>query len=135
MVGHLVVPGLTNGKPATLSAEAVDGFLRAELGFDGLVMTDAFNMDAIAETTNNADAAEQALAAGVDLVMLGSLADVEATIAQLVDAVVSGRLSDATVNSSVLRVLEQRGIPLCSLPAEVLPAIGCRSGVGGCTSG
>ena len=135
MVGHLVVPGLTNGKPATLSAEAIDGLLRSELGFDGLVMTDALNMDAIAKTTNNADAAEQALVAGADLVMLGRLADVETAVAQLVDAVVSGRLPEATVNSSVLRVLDVRGIPLCSLPADLLPAIGCRSGVGGCTSG
>ena len=118
-----------------MSAEAIDGLLRSELGFDGLVMTDALNMDAIAKTTNNADAAEQALVAGADLVMLGRLADVETAVAQLVDAVVSGRLPEATVNSSVLRVLDVRGIPLCSLPADLLPAIGCRSGVGGCTSG
>ena len=77
MIGHLVIPGLTNDKPATLSPEAIDGLLRGELGFDGLVMTDALNMDAISATTNNADAAEQALMAGVDLAMLGQLSDVE----------------------------------------------------------
>jgi beta-N-acetylhexosaminidase len=133
MIGHLVIPGLTNDKPATLSPKAIDGLLRGELGFDGLVMTDALNMDAISATTNNADAAEQALMAGVDLAMLGQLSDVEPTVAQLIDAVRSGRLEEATVNESFLRVAKHRGIELCSLPAALLPAIGCRSGVGGCS--
>lgn len=132
MIGHLVVPGLTNDKPATLSPEAIDGLLRDELGFDGLVMTDALNMDAISATMNNADAAEQALIAGVDLAMLGQLADVEPTVAQLIEAVRSGRLEEATLNESFLRVLEHRGLELCSLPVAHLPAIGCRSGAGGC---
>ncbi len=135
MVGHLVVPGLTNGKPATLSSEAINGLLRTELGFDGLVMTDALNMDAISNTVNNAEAAEQALIAGVDLVMLGSLAETEATIEQLSDAVRSGRLDEQTVNESLLRVLDERQIELCSLPPELLPDIGCQPGVGGCSAG
>jgi beta-N-acetylhexosaminidase len=133
MIGHLVVPGLTNDKPATLSPEAIDGLLRRELGFDGLVMTDALNMDAISATTNNADAAEQALMAGVDLAMLGQLSDVEPALDQLIDAVRSGRLEEATVNTSFVRVLEHRGIELCGLVPALLPAIGCRSGVGGCS--
>ncbi len=135
MVGHLVVPGLTNGKPATLSSEAIDGLLRTELGFDGLVMTDALNMDAIADSLNNAEAAEQALRAGIDLVMLGNLADSEATIEQLSDAVRSGRLDEGTVNESFLRVLDERQIELCSLAPELLPAIGCQPDIGGCSAG
>lgn len=135
MVGHLVVAGLTRGKPATLSIEAIDGLLRTELGFDGLVMTDALNMDAISATTNNAEAAEQALIAGVDLVMLGSLAQTEATIDHLLEAVGSGRLDEQSVNSSLLRVLDERQIELCSLPAELLPAIGCQPDRGGCPAG
>lgn len=135
MVGHLVVPGLTNGQPATLSSEAIDGLLRTELEFDGLVMTDAFNMDAIADMMNNAEAAEQSLIAGVDLVMLGSLADAEATVAQLSRAVQAGRLDEQTVNESFLRVLEEREIGLCSLPPSLLPAIGCQPEVGGCSAG
>lgn len=135
MVGHLVVPGLTEGKPATLSPEAIDGLLRTELGFDGLVMTDAFNMDAISATTNNADAAEQALIAGVDLVMLGSLSQTEAVVEQLLEAVNSGRLSEESVNMSFLRVLEQRGIAICDLPEGLQPAIGCQPDVGACPAG
>ena len=132
MVGHLVVPDLTNGKPATLSPEAIDGLLREELGFDGLVMTDAFNMDAISDTTSNADAAEQALAAGVDLVMLGGVNEVEATVAQVVAAVEAGTLDEATITESFLRVLDTRNLEICALPEDLRPKIGCESTVGGC---
>ena len=132
MIGHLVVPGLTNGKPATLSAEAIDGLLRDELGFDGLVMTDAFNMDAISATTSNPDAAEQALAAGVDLVMLGGLGEVEATVAQVVDAVEAGRLDEASITESFLRVLDTRDLNMCAFPEDLRPKIGCERAVGAC---
>jgi len=62
MIGHLVVEGLTDGQPASVSNEAVNGLLRDELGFDGLVMTDAFNMDAIAAKLSDAEAARAVLA-------------------------------------------------------------------------
>ncbi len=127
MIGHLVVPGLTNGKPATLSPEAIQGLLRDELGFDGLVMTDAFNMDAISATTNNADAAEQSLAAGVDLVMLGTLAVTEGTVDQVVAAVESGTIDEASITASFLRVLDTRGLSICALPDDIRPSIGCES--------
>ncbi len=125
MVGHLVVPGLTDGQPATLSRAAVTGLLRGELGFNGLVMTDAFNMEAISATTNNADAAELAIGAGVDLVMLGTIREVGLAVEQLVDAVTSGRLSDEAVTTAFLRVMQHRNLELCALPEHLRPAIGC----------
>lgn len=127
MIGHLVVPDLTNGKPATLSPEAINGLLRDELGFDGLVMTDAFNMDAISATTNNADAAEQSLAAGVDLVMLGSLNVSQGTVAQVVAAVEAGSIDEASITESFLRVIETRGLEMCSFPNDIRPNIGCET--------
>ena len=127
MIGHLVVPGLTGERPATLSSAAVDGLLRGELGFDGLVMTDALNMAAIAATTTNAQAAELSIDAGVDLIMLGSLNAVEGTVAHLSDAVANGRLSEDQINSSLLRVLDERQIEICGFPQDFLPAIGCET--------
>ena len=127
MIGHLVVPGLTGDRPATLSSAAVDGLLRGELGFDGLVMTDALNMAAIAATTTNAQAAELSIDAGVDLIMLGSLNAVEGTVARLSDAVANGRLSEDQINSSLLRVLDERQIEICGFPQDFLPAIGCET--------
>ena len=134
MVGHLVVPDLTGDEPASLSSAAISGWLRNEIGFDGLVMTDAFNMEAIAATRTADDATEAAIAAGADLAMLGRLADVEASGSRLVDAVATGRLGLEAVNRSFLRVLEAKDISACDLPAEVAPAIRC-DGVsgGGCS--
>ena len=132
MIGHLVVPGLTDGRPATLSPAAVDGLLRQDLGFDGLVMTDALNMDAIAATTTNAEAAEQAIAAGVDLVMLGSINAVEGTVAHLLDAVSSGRLDEGQITSSFVRVMAERELEICSFPQDLLPAIGCETDTPAC---
>lgn len=133
MVGHLVVPDLTGSEPASLSAAAVAGWLRDGLGFDGLVMTDAFNMDAISATKSADVAAEAAVAAGVDLAMLGRLAEVGPATTRLVDAVSSGRLGGDAVDRAFLRVLEAKDISACDLPAEVAPAIRC-DGVtdGGC---
>ena len=134
MIGHLVVPDLTNGKPATLSPEAINGLLRGELGFDGLVMTDAFNMEAIAATTSNAEAAEQSLAAGVDLVMLGSLAATEGTVAHVLNAVEAGTISEDSITESFLRVLDTRDLEICALPGDLRPSIGCERAGDSCVS-
>ena len=125
MIGHLVVPGLTDGEPATLSPAAVTGLLREELGFDGLVMTDALNMDAISVQRSNDEAAELALIAGVDLAMLGRIDDVVPTIERLRTAVEAGRLTMERVDESFLRVLAVKAIEVCDLPADVAPAIAC----------
>jgi len=125
MIGHVVVPDLTDGAPASLSRPAVTDLLRNELGFDGVVMTDALNMDAIAATTSNAVAAELALDAGVDLVMLGGIHEVEGTIDHLMEAIDSERLSEQTVTESFVRVLEHRDLDLCTIPGDLAASIGC----------
>lgn len=113
MMGHLVVDGLTAGQPASLSRAAVDGLLRQELGFEGLVITDAFNMEAIAATMDDADAAEMALAAGVDLVMLSSLAAAPMAVQRVVGAVLADRITQQSITESFLRVMRTRGIDVC----------------------
>jgi len=115
MIGHLVVEGLTQGQPASVSAAAVDGLLRSELGFDGLVMTDAFNMNAISDSMNDAEAAELSLAAGVDLVMLSSLNDTIRVLDRVVSAVDNGRIQEESITESFLRVMQTRGIDVCGL--------------------
>ena len=133
MVGHLVVPDLTNGEPATLSPEAVTGLLRGEMGFDGLIMTDALNMDAIALGFDGATAAERALEAGVDLVMLGQVGDIVPTLDRLETAVSDGVLSEVSVNMSFLRVMKVKDVNACDIPADEAPAIRCEGvTTGGC---
>jgi beta-glucosidase-like glycosyl hydrolase len=79
MLGHLRVPALGMEElPASLSAQAVR-LLRQELGYDGLIVTDALDMGAITQRWSTAEAVEQALRAGVDLLLMP--ADVEEALA------------------------------------------------------
>jgi beta-N-acetylhexosaminidase len=68
MASHLVVDGLTDGLPASLSSRAMIDLLRRDLGFDGLVVTDALRMGALADHDLPA-ACVRAVAAGADVVM------------------------------------------------------------------
>ena len=69
MASHLVVDGLTRGLPASLSGDAITGLLRAELGFDGVVATDALRMGAVAAQHGLPAACLMAVTAGADVVM------------------------------------------------------------------
>lgn len=83
MVAHLLVPGLSEQLPTTMSRETIEGLLRSELGFDGLVFSDAVNMGAIAARYEAPDAAEAMIRAGVTIVILGGLAELVPTIDHL----------------------------------------------------
>lgn len=117
MVGHLVVPDLTGLAATSQSPEAIDGLLRDEYGFDGLVVTDSLSMGAIAFRTPPTDAAVQAVAAGADLALFVTIEDPAAVIDALVAAVSDGRLEEGRVNVAVRRVLDQKGVDPCAVPA------------------
>ncbi len=71
MTGHILVPAIDPKRPATLSAAEVD-LLRGELGFDGVVMSDALDMGAITDTVGLAQGCVDALLAGCDILGLGN---------------------------------------------------------------
>lgn len=103
MVGHLALPGLdASGSPATVSSVLVDALLRSELGFDGVVITDALDMGAV-EDQDRAELAVQAIEAGVDILLAPP--DVVVAHQALVEAVESGRISAERLDASVERVL------------------------------
>jgi len=115
MVAHLQVPGLSNETPTSLSPITINGLLRSEIGFDGLVITDAFNMGAIAASRTNAQATTEAINAGADLAILSSVADVSPVIDELVNAMAAGNLSPARIDEAALRVLASKGqLGICS---------------------
>jgi beta-N-acetylhexosaminidase len=105
MTGHIATPGLTGGSdlPATLSAAVLDTLLRGNLGFRGLVVTDALNMGAIVTRFGAAQAAVLALKAGADILLMP--ADAASAIAAVVQAVQTGEVSEARLDSSVARIL------------------------------
>jgi len=115
MVGHLQVPGLSDETPTSLSPNTINGLLRSEIGFDGLVITDAFNMGAIAATRTNAQATTEAINAGADVAILSTVADVTPVIDELVNAMAAGNLSPARIDEAALRVLASKGqLDICS---------------------
>ena len=101
MTAHLLLPALDPQRPATLSAAVLTGLLRQELGFNGLVVTDALMMEAISASYGPGEAAVLALEAGADLVLMP--ADADAAIAALVAAVQGGRLSRERLEASAQR--------------------------------
>jgi beta-glucosidase len=110
MTAHLSLPALDPQRPATLSPQVLTGLLRGELGFGGLVVTDALVMEAIASHHGAGEAAVLALEAGADLVLMP--ADARAAIAAIAAAVASGRLSrDRLENSARRRRSALAGLP------------------------
>jgi len=81
MTAHVVYPKLDD-QPATTSRRILSGLLRERLGFDGLVITDALDMHALAEIPGR-ERARRSVEAGADLALLGHLPDQEAIVAEL----------------------------------------------------
>lgn len=101
MMGHIALSEWGD-VPATLSPDAYD-YLRNELGFDGVAITDALDMGAITRTYSPAEAAVGALAAGADMVLMP--ADPMAARAGIVDAVNSGELSRERLDEAAARII------------------------------
>lgn len=121
MVGHLNVPELTDGLPASVSKAAVTDLLRNELGHDGLVVTDSLIMGAVTDRYSVPQAAVLALDAGVDLAMVGGLSDVSATTTAILAALQTGELSVDRVNAAATNVLRAKGLFSCALVDRVDP--------------
>lgn len=69
MAGHIAVPDLTgDDTPSSVSAILIEQVLREQMGYDGIVITDAMNMGAIVQNYSSAQAAVNALQAGVDII-------------------------------------------------------------------
>lgn len=104
MVAHVALPQVTGDMtPATLSAEIIQGILRQQLGFDGVVITDAMEMQAIVNQYTDAEAAVLAIQAGCDLLLQPK--DFRAAYEGLLAAVQAGEISEARIEESVYRIL------------------------------
>ena len=107
MVGHLTVPGLTDGVPATRSAAAVD-HLRDDLGYgDVLLVTDALGMAAVGIA--EPEASVLALAAGIDVVHFTMTSQVGAVIEAIEVAVRDGRIDSEHLDAAADKVMTMLG--------------------------
>jgi beta-N-acetylhexosaminidase len=104
MTAHLAVPAFEPEQiPATLSRNVLTGLLRDEMGFKGLVVTDAMEMKAVTSLYPSGEAAVRAVEAGADVLLMAT--DPDACIRGIEAAIRSGRISRARINQSVLRIL------------------------------
>ncbi len=108
MTGHLDVPALEPdpNTPATLSSHILTGILRKELGFQGLVVTDAMDMGGITVRFAPGEAAVRAVLAGADCLLMSPVPD--AAFEALQHAVESGRIPRERLDGSVRRILEAK---------------------------
>jgi len=113
MTAHVEVPALdpAPGMPATLSARVLDGTLRRQLRFKGLVVTDSLGMGALSKSIGTVEAAVRAAKAGADVLLFGADIGHEpeeqiAAFDRLVAAVKSGEVPMARIDDAVRRILE-----------------------------
>ncbi len=119
MTAHIIYAARDAGHPATLSADLLHGVLRGELGFEGVILTDSFNMGGMQARYDPRVAVVEAILAGADLIMLAEeryterygagsgdyLQDQIALLDALIAAVRAGRVPEARVDASLRRIL------------------------------
>jgi beta-N-acetylhexosaminidase len=102
MLGHLIVSDVDE-TPATLSYKIVTDILRGELGFEGIVITDALNMQAMLDHYGAEQIATETVKAGVDILL--SPPSLEKSIDAIIAAVESGEIPETRIDESVRRIL------------------------------
>ncbi|MGN0376991.1 MAG: glycoside hydrolase family 3 protein [Suilimivivens sp.] len=103
MVSHLSVPNITgDNTPSSISEKMITEILRGSLGFEGVVITDAMNMNAITDYYTADDAAVKAIKAGADMILMPE--DFEIAYNGVLDAVNNGTLSEERINESLQRI-------------------------------
>jgi beta-N-acetylhexosaminidase len=104
---HGAMPALdSSGVPGTLSSKVLTGLLRGEMGFRGIIISDAMDMRGVLDQFGAAEAVKRAISAGID-VLIQPL-DVSQTIDAVVAGVAEGRYTEARLDSSVRRLLETK---------------------------
>lgn len=115
MVGHVVVPDVTFFGPSSLSRGIITDLLRVEYGFDGLIVTDSLSMGGVTGQGPPEAVAFEALRAGADVALFASLPDPGAVLARLERGLARGDLDADQIATSVVRVLDVKGVDPCSL--------------------
>lgn len=104
MVAHITTPNITSdGLPASMSYEMITEKLRKELGYNGVVITDAMEMGAIANHYTASSGAITAINAGVDIILMPQ--DFIEAYNGVYEAVINGEISEDRIDESVLRIL------------------------------
>ncbi len=103
MVGHITVSNI-DSQPATLSSEIIQDILRADMRYRGVVITDALNMGAVANSYTQSELALKAFQAGNDILLCTG--DLQGAVENMENAVESGDLSEDRIDESLKRILQ-----------------------------
>lgn len=107
MVSHIAAPQVTGDNlPASLSPYMIQTVLREQMGYDGIVITDAMNMGAISDNYGSADAAVRAVNAGADIVLMPK--DFVSAYQGVLNAVENGTISTDRIDEAVRRILRAK---------------------------
>jgi beta-N-acetylhexosaminidase len=121
MIAHVLTPKITgNGLPATLSEPIIQGILRKQLGFDGVVITDSLEMSAITAFYPEEEAVVMAVQAGTDMLLMPN--DLNKAYNAILKAVKDGRISEERIDESVRRILKLKFDCIISAPSQSLDA-------------
>jgi beta-N-acetylhexosaminidase len=105
MVGHLAVPKLTGDEtPASLSKKVVTDYLRNELKFDGLIVTDGLNMGALTNYYSKDEICAKAVEAGVDILLMPSSS--RQCLKSVKQAIEDGKFDEERIDESVRKILK-----------------------------
>ena len=105
MTAHIAAPNVSGDDlPATLSSVILQDKLRGELGFDGVIVTDAMDMGAITKQFSNTEAAIKSIQAGVDVVLCSR--EFTQVFDAVVKAVEKGEIKESRIDESVKRILK-----------------------------
>lgn len=105
MVSHITAVNVTSDKlPTSMSEMMITGKLRNELGYDGVIITDAMAMGAVADNYASAEAAVTAVKAGVDIILMPQ--NLDEAFNGVMNAVIDGEISMARLDESVMRILK-----------------------------
>jgi beta-N-acetylhexosaminidase len=106
MTAHIIFKAIDPHRPATLSEPVLQGLLRRDLGFQGLIMTDCMEMNAISEYFGTARGAVLALKAGADMVLISHTPELQREACEmLVEAVQTGEIPLSRLDEAVRRIL------------------------------
>lgn len=105
MVGHLVLKGLTNGLPASISKKFINEYLRKKYCYEGLVITDDIRMNAV-NLIYKFISFDRAFSSGSDIILFKYTNDDEKVIRNIVDKVRNGKIEIDSINNSVDRIIK-----------------------------
>jgi beta-N-acetylhexosaminidase len=109
MIAHVAFPALTHDEalPATLSSAIIQGLLREKMGYEGVIVSDCLEMQAISDTSGTEPAAVMALQAGIDLVLVSHTSTRQRGSFEAVrEAALTGELSAQVIQGAAERIVK-----------------------------